>query len=92
MHELWFGAYKSQRVEHNLGVVDRLRFEVLPFDVDDARHAGDIRAALAARGTPIGAYDVLIAGQAKARQLTLVSNNVREFARVPDLKVIDWST
>lgn len=91
MHELWFGAYKSQRVEHNLGVVEGLRFEILPFDQDDARHAGEVRAVLARQGTPIGAYDVLIAGQARARRLTLVSRNLREFARVSGLKTVDWS-
>ena len=91
MHELYFGAYKSQRQAHNLDIVDNLRFEVLPFDVDDARHAGEIRAALVARGTPIGGYDVLIAGQARARGLTLVSRNLREFARVAGLSIVDWT-
>lgn len=91
MYELWFGAYKSQRVEHNLGVVDSLRFEVLPFDADDARHAGEVRAGLARVGSPIGAYDLLIAGQARARGLTLVSHNQREFARVGGLTTVDWA-
>ena len=90
MHELYFGAFRSQRIERNLALVDRLRFEVLPFDQDDARRAGEIRAALAAQGTPIGGYDVLIAGQARARGLTLVSRNVREFARVESLCVENW--
>lgn len=90
MHELYFGAFRSQRLERNLALVDRLRFEVLPFDQDDARRAGEIRAALAAQGTPIGGYDVLIAGQASARGLTLVSRNVREFARVESLRVENW--
>ena len=91
MYELWFGAYKSQRVEHNLGVVDSLRYEVLPFDADDARHAGEVRAGLARVGSPIGAYDLLIAGQARARGLTLVSHNQREFARVGGLTTVDWA-
>ena len=91
MYELWFGAYKSQRVEHNFGVVDSLRFEVLPFDADDARHAGEVRAGLARVGSPIGAYDLLIAGQARARGLTLVSHNQREFARVGGLTTVDWA-
>ncbi|MEW6561006.1 MAG: type II toxin-antitoxin system VapC family toxin [Pseudomonadota bacterium] len=90
MHELYFGAFRSQRIERDLALVDRLRFEVLPFDQDDARRAGEIRAALAAQGTPIGGYDVLIAGQASARGLTLVSRNVREFARVESLRVENW--
>lgn len=90
MHELYFGAFKSQRRERNLAVVDALRFEVLALDTEDARHAGDIRAWLAAQGTPIGAYDILIAGQARARGLTLVTRNLREFERVPGLRTENW--
>ena len=56
MHELYFGAFKSRRLERNLAIVDGLRFEVVPFDQDDARRAGEIRAVLAAQGTPIGGY------------------------------------
>ncbi|MEP6593779.1 MAG: type II toxin-antitoxin system VapC family toxin [Acidobacteriota bacterium] len=90
MHELYYGAFKSQRVEKNVARVDALQLPVLELDQDDARHAGEIRAHLASKGTPIGPYDVLIAGQAKARKLTLVTHNTTEFARVPGLKVEDW--
>lgn len=90
MHELYFGAFRSQRQEANLARVDALRFEVLPLDVEDARHGGEIRALLAARGTPIGAYDVLIAGQARARGLVLVTRNLREFERVSGLVIENW--
>jgi tRNA(fMet)-specific endonuclease VapC len=90
MHELYFGACKSARREHNMAIVDGLRFEVLAYEPDDARHAGEIRALLARQGTPIGAYDVLIAGQARARGLVLVTRNTREFARVPGLSIEDW--
>ncbi|MDZ7855843.1 type II toxin-antitoxin system VapC family toxin [Sphaerotilus sp.] len=90
MHELYFGAYKSQRRERNMALVDALRFEVLPLDTEDARHAGEIRAWLAAQGTPIGAYDLLIAGQARARGLVLVTRNLREFERVPGLVSENW--
>ena len=92
-HELWFGAYRSQRVEYNLETL-RLLFADLPildFDPEDARVAGEIRADLARKGTPIGPYDLLIAGQAKARELTLVTNNTGEFARVSGLDVADWT-
>lgn len=89
-HELYFGAYKSSRRERNLAIVDGLRFEIVPFDREDARHAGEIRAALARRGAPIGAYDVLIAGQARARGMTLVTRNQREFRRVESLRVENW--
>ena len=60
------------------------------FDEDDARQAGQIRAQLASKGTPIGPYDVLIAGQAMPRELTLVTHNTSEFERVPGLKLEDW--
>ena len=71
--------------------VDALQFPVLEFDQEDARQAGEIRAHLASKGTPIGPYDVLIAGQAKARNLTLVTHNTTEFQRVEGLRVEDWS-
>ena len=90
-HELYYGAYRSQRREHNLTLVDALRFEVVDFDLDDGRCAGEVRAALAARGTPIGPYDVLIAGQARARDLILVTANLDEFQGVEGLVLEDWS-
>lgn len=92
-HELWYGAYRSQKVAFNLETL-RLLFSDLPIldvDPEDARVAGEIRAELARQGTPIGPYDVLIAGQAKARALTLVTNNMGEFRRVADLRLEDWS-
>ena len=91
IHELYYGAFKRQRVERNVARVDALRFSVLEFDEKDARQAGQIRADLASKGTPIGPYDVLIAGQARARELTLVTDNTAEFTRVQGLKVEDWS-
>jgi tRNA(fMet)-specific endonuclease VapC len=90
IHELYYGAFKSQRVEENVARVDALQFSVLEFDEEDARQAGQIRAQLASKGTPIGPYDVLIAGQAKARELTLVTHNTTEFQRVPGLMLEDW--
>jgi tRNA(fMet)-specific endonuclease VapC len=91
-HELYYGAYRSQRMARNVALIDSLQFEVLEFDQEDARQAGEIRALLALRGTPIGPYDVLIAGQAKARRLTLVTRNTAEFARVQDLRIEDWES
>jgi tRNA(fMet)-specific endonuclease VapC len=92
-HELYFGAYRSRKIEFNLETL-RLLFTdlvVLDLDREDARTAGEIRAHLARQGTPIGPYDVLIAGQAKARRLTLVTNNLSEFQRVPGLALEDWT-
>ncbi|CCV15909.1 type II toxin-antitoxin system VapC family toxin [Mesorhizobium sp. STM 4661] len=90
VHELYFGAQKSQQKADNLARIEALQFPVLEFDRDDARHAGDIRATLATLGTPIGPYDALIGGQARARNLTLVTRNVREFERIKDLAVETW--
>jgi tRNA(fMet)-specific endonuclease VapC len=89
-HELFYGAFKSQRANQNVALIDALRFVVLEFDKEDARRSGQIRALLASKGTPIGPYDVLIAGQAIARNLTLVTHNTDEFRRVPGLRIEDW--
>lgn len=92
-HELYYGAYRSQKIAFNLETL-RLLFAdlaILDLDREDARVAGEIRAELARWGTPIGPYDVLIAGQARARNLTLITNNTNEFARVPGLQLQDWT-
>jgi tRNA(fMet)-specific endonuclease VapC len=91
MFELYFGAFNSARTAENVSKLAAVRFQVLPFEQEDAKHAGEIRAVLRQKGTPIGAFDLLIAGQARARGLTLVTANVREFHRVPGLQVEDWS-
>lgn len=90
VHELFYGAFKSQRVAENLARIDNIRFEILEFDREDARQAGEIRAILSERGAPIGPYDILIAGQAIARRLTLVTHNMGEFQRVSGLEIEDW--
>lgn len=90
IYELFYGAFKSQRSKHNVDLVDNLRFEILEFDKEDARHAGEIRAILANKGTPVGPYDVLLAGQARARHITLITHNTKEFKRIPGLSIEDW--
>lgn len=90
LHELYFGAYNSSQVTTSLGVVDALLFPMVPFERDDARTAGEIRVLLRRSGLSIGHYDILIAGQALSRGLTMVTHNVREFGRVPGLKLEDW--
>ena len=92
LHELFYGAFKSARVVRNVALVDGLRFGALEFSREDAREAGEIRAMLAAEGRPIGPYDVLIAGQARARGLVLVTRNLGELARVARLVVENWET
>jgi tRNA(fMet)-specific endonuclease VapC len=89
-HELFYGAFRSRRTAHNLALIDALQFIVLEFDKEDARQAGEVRALLASKGTPIGPYDVLIAGQAMAREMILVTDNTQEFGRVPGLRLEDW--
>lgn len=90
VHELFYGAFKSRRAAQNVALVDSLQFAVLEFDREDARQAGEVRALLSSKGTPIGPYDVLIAGQAKARDLVLVTHNMEEFGRVSGLRIEDW--
>ncbi len=92
--ELWYGVAKSERPEANR---DRLAtflagpIEIVDFDDEDAGTAGRIRADLEAAGTPIGAYDLLIAGQALARGATLVTANTAEFRRLAGLGWEDWA-
>jgi len=92
--ELWYGIAKSARIEINTQRLEALLSSsvfAVPFDNEDARVAGSIRADLQAVGRPIGGYDYLIAGQALARQLTLVTANVSEFSRVKGLSWQDWA-
>ncbi|KQQ35557.1 plasmid maintenance protein [Rhizobium sp. Leaf306] len=91
--ELIFGAEKSASPEKNLRVVESFaaRLEVLSYDEPAASHTGHLRAELARSGTPIGPYDQLIAGHARSRGLIIVTNNRREFDRVPGLRVEDWT-
>ena len=91
--ELESGAAASQRQGDNFARLERflLEFEVLPFDRPAARHYGPLRANLQARGKPIGPMDCLIAAHALSTDATLVTNNTREFSRVPGLEVADWS-
>jgi tRNA(fMet)-specific endonuclease VapC len=93
LFELWYGVAKSSRREFN-----RKRLEAffagpvqpLSFEDGDAELAGTIRADLEAVGKPIGAYDVLIAGQAVRNKLTLITANISEFARIKELDWADW--
>jgi tRNA(fMet)-specific endonuclease VapC len=94
LFELWYGVAKSKKQDFN-----RKRLEaflagpvlVLPFEDDDSRVAGSIRAALESAGKPIGAYDLLMAGQALRHSLTLITANVAEFSRVKGLNWQDWA-
>jgi tRNA(fMet)-specific endonuclease VapC len=89
----WYGVGKSARPKENAD--DLATFlagpvRVLGFEEGDAREAGEVRASLERIGKPIGAYDMLIAGQALSRKMTLVTANAREFRRVKGLVWEDW--
>jgi len=88
--ELHYGAQKSVRAAANLKLLSDVDLPVLDFNAEDARVAGEVRAQLERRGTVIGGYDTLIAGQALARDLTLVTRNTREFERVEGLRLENW--
>jgi tRNA(fMet)-specific endonuclease VapC len=90
--ELLYGAAKSARPEHNRLEVERFaaRLEVLPFDLEAAGHAAEIRAKLERQGQSIGGYDLLIAGHARSRGLIAVTGNLGEFNRVEGLRCEDW--
>ncbi|PWQ95646.1 type II toxin-antitoxin system tRNA(fMet)-specific endonuclease VapC [Leucothrix pacifica] len=91
--ELVFGVERSTRPEKNQADIDGLaaRLTVLDFGVKAASHFAQIRAELYAKGTPIGPYDMMIAGHARAEGLVLVTNNTKEFERVPGLRLENWA-
>ncbi len=90
--ELWFGACKSLRVTENQERLQQFFDDLpsLPFDDASARHFGEIRAPLARQGKPLGPYDLQIAAIALARNLTVITDNVGEFSRVPGLTTENW--
>jgi tRNA(fMet)-specific endonuclease VapC len=91
--ELEYGVSKSQSRERNrLALVEfAAPFEVVPFTDGDAEVFGIIRAQLEREGRVIGAYDMQIAAQALNRGLVLATNNTKEFERVPELKLENWT-
>ena len=94
-HELMYGAAISQRRADNERKIALFiaagNLALVALREDDAQQAADIRAHLKRLGTPIGPYDVLIAAQARRAGDPLVTNNGREFERVPGLTVLDWA-
>ncbi|MDP8568756.1 type II toxin-antitoxin system tRNA(fMet)-specific endonuclease VapC [Methylophilus aquaticus] len=90
--ELRYGVAKSQQREANQAALDAF---VLPLDVADfdeaaTQYYGALRASLEKQGTPIGPLDTMIAAHALSLDVTLVTNNTKEFARVDGLKLLDW--
>jgi tRNA(fMet)-specific endonuclease VapC len=90
--ELVFGAEHSQQPDRNLADIEEMtaRIEILPFENKAAYHFGRIRSDLYRLGRPIGPYDMMIAGHARAAAMILVTNNGKEFERVPGLQVENW--
>jgi tRNA(fMet)-specific endonuclease VapC len=92
LSELRYGVAKSTYQEKNAKALDEFitPLEVISFDEEAAHAYGDIRANLGKAGTPVGAMDMLIAAHAVSLGIPLVTNNTREFARIPTLNIIDW--
>ena len=90
--ELVYGSERSSNPDRNLTSLEGFvaRMDVLSLDDSAAAHAGQIRAELARLGMPFGPYDELIAGHARSQGLVLVTNNEKEFARVPGLRTENW--
>ncbi len=93
LHELWFGVHRSVRVDFNAARLKAFAatLNIYLFSEAAAEYAGQCRATLTRAGTPIGPYDLLIAGHALALNAILVTNNTGEFGRVEGLSVEDWS-
>lgn len=91
--ELMHGVEKSQFVEKNRVAMSLFLspFTIIPFDQEAAEEYGKIRAELEMNGTPIGTMDMLIAAHAKSEGYTLVTNNIREFVRVSNLSLENWT-
>ena len=91
--ELEYGAAKSRWGEHARQVMQAFlaNYTIIPFDEPDAIYFGELRAELAAKGTPIGAYDAMIGAQGVARNLTVVTHNTKEFNRISGLMTEDWA-
>jgi len=91
--ELRFGVEKSQQIQNNRQALEEfiLPLEIADFDEKAAVIYGAVRAALEKAGTPAGSMDVLIGAHALSLDLTLVTNNVREFKQIKNLNVVDWS-
>ena len=90
--ELYYGVYKSTQIERNLARLEVFcrPFVCLPFDLPSAKIAGQIRAQLFAKGTPIGSNNILIGAIAVANNFTLITHNIGEFSRIDGLAYEDW--
>ena len=87
-----YGVSKSSKPEQNLMALTQFvaPLEILPYGDEAAKYYGDLRAHLEKRGNPIGSLDMLIAAHALSISVTLVTNNEKEFNRVPNLNIENW--
>ena len=90
--ELHYGAEKSARRVDNLTAIEHFvaRLDVLPFEAKAAAHYGQVRAELERAGTPCGPHDMQIGGHARSEGLMVVTNNMREFSRMPGIRAESW--
>jgi tRNA(fMet)-specific endonuclease VapC len=90
--ELIYGAEASVAVDRNLRVIEGFaaRLEMMPYDNEAAAHTGQLRAELKRAGRPIGPYDEMIAGHARAKGLVVITNNMKQFENVPGLRLANW--
>ena len=90
--ELHYGAEKSARRADNLTAIEHFvaRLDVLPFGAKAAAHYGQVRAELERAGTPCGPHDMQIGGHARSEGLIVVTNNLREFSRMPGTRMENW--
>ena len=92
LSELLYGASKSSKPEQNQIALSQFvaPLEILPYDDGASQYYGDLRAGLEKQGTPIGSLDMLIAAHAISLNSVLITNNEKEFSRVPNLKIDNW--
>lgn len=92
LSELLYGAEKSQNIDKNLEAIEEFisHLDVLPYDAKASQHYGQIKAALEKKGEIIGENDIHIAAHAISQGLILITNNLREFKRVPNLAFENW--
>jgi len=92
LSELFYGVSKSSKPEQNLMALTQFvaPLEILPYGDEAAQYYGELRTHLEKQGTPIGSLDMLLAAHALSIDCTLITNNEKEFIRVPHLKVDNW--
>jgi tRNA(fMet)-specific endonuclease VapC len=92
LSELFYGVSKSSKPEQNRMALSQFvaPLKILPYDDEAAQYYGDLRAGLEKQGTPIGSLDMLIAAHVISLNSVLITNNEKEFIRIPNLKLDNW--